>query len=175
MQRTRSTRFVTLVSLLSIPVLVIAVLAPGVASATAKPKAVKGSCTALSGNVTGVVSVTGCSPSPNAPGTGTFNFTGATSGTSSISWSNGSKTSFTFNTKQTLPTKTHKGATVPNPKFHCPAGDIIEVALKGKIPNNGGNTGLPAPDTGLKGAVKATICVDSVENLSLLAGTSFAL
>jgi len=175
MQRTRSTHLVTLVSLLSIPVLIVAVLAPGVASATAKPKALTGSCTGLSGNATGTVSVIGCSPSPNAPGTGTFNFTGATSGTSSISWSNGSKTSFTFNTKQTLPTKTHKGASVPNPKFHCPAGDIIEVALKGKIPNSGGNTGLPTGDTGLKGAVKATICLDSAENLSLLAGTSFAL
>jgi len=175
MQRIGSTRLVTLLSLLSVPVLVVAVLAPGVASATAKPKALKGSCTGLSGNVTGTVSVTGCSPSPSAPGTGVFIFTGATSGTSSIDWSNGSKTSFTFNTTQTLPTKTHKGATVPNPKFHCPSGDIIEVALKGKIPNSGGNTGLPANDTGLKGAVKATICVSGTEDLSLLAGTSFAL
>jgi hypothetical protein len=49
------------------------------------------------------------------------------------------------------------------------------VALKGKIPNSGGNTGLPAGDTGLKGSVKATICVTSTENVNLLPGTVFAL
>lgn len=175
MHRSTSSRLVVLFSALSVPVLVAAVLVPGVASATPTPKAVKGSCSTLSGNVSGTVSVSGCSPSPNVPGTGRFIFTGATSGTSSIDWSNGSKTSFTFTTKQTLPTKTKKGAQVANSKFHCAAGDIIEVALKGKIPNSGGNTSLPTGDTGLKGSVKATICVSSADNLSLLPGTSFAL
>jgi len=154
--------------------LVVAVLAPG-ASASSKPKPVKGSCSTLSGNATGTVSVGGCTPSPNAPGTGVFHFAAAaTSGTSSISWSNGSTTTFSFSTKETLPTKTKKGATVPNPKFHCASGDIIEVALHGAIPGNG-NSGLPAGDTGLKGSIKGTICVTSTEDLSLLPGTSLAL
>jgi hypothetical protein len=175
MHRSRST-YLGLISALTIPALALAVLVPGVASAkTPKPKPVKGSCATLSGNVAGTVSVSRCSPSPNAPGTGTFNFTGSTSGTSSISWSNGSKTFFTFSTKETQPTKTKKGKTVANSKFHCAAGDIIEVALKGKIPNSGGNTGLPTGDTGLKGSVKATICVTAAENVSLLPGTVFAL
>ena len=114
-------------------------------------------------------------PSPNAPGNGVFHFSsGATAGSSSISWYNGSTTTFSFSTKETLPNKTKKGATVANPKFHCASGDIIQVALKGKIPNNG-NSGLPAGDTGLKGSVKGTICVTSAENLSLLPETSLAL
>jgi hypothetical protein len=61
-----------------------------------------------------------------------------------------------------------------NPKFHCPSGDTVQAALKGKIPKNG-NSGLPAGDTGLLGSVKATVCVDSAFNVSLLAGTTFAL
>jgi hypothetical protein len=164
-----------LVSALTVPALAIAMLAPGVASArTPKPKAVKGLCTALSGNALSTVTVSGCSPAPNAPGTGSFVFSAATSGTSSITWSNGSKTTFTYKTKLTSPTKTKKGAQVANPKFHCPSGDIIEVALKGKIPKTG-NSNLPAGDTGLKGAVKGTICVTNTENVSLLPGTTLAL
>jgi hypothetical protein len=175
MQRSRSARLLALASALTIPMLVVAVLVPGVASAkTAKPKPVKGSCSTLSGNVAGTVTVSGCTPSPNAPGTGVFHFTGATSGTSSISWSNGSTTTFSFTTKLTDPDKTKKGVSVHNPKFHCAATDLIQVALKGKIPTTG-NTGLPSGDTGLKGSIKATICVTSTENLSLLPGTSMAL
>jgi hypothetical protein len=165
-----------LVSALTVPALAVAMLVPGVASAkTPKPKPVKGLCTALSGNALATVTVSGCSPAPNAPGNGSFVFNGAaTSGTSSITWSNGAKTTFTYKTKLTSPTKTKKGAQVANPKFHCPSGDIIQVALKGKIPKTG-NSNLPAGDSGLKGAVKGTICVTNTENVTLLPGTTLAL
>ena len=180
MQHSRARHVVTLVSALAIPMLAVTILLPGAASATAKPKAVKGTCTHLSGNFTivtgpGSPELSGCSPSPNTPSTGTFTFPAATSGNTTIHWSNGSSTKFSFTTKLTLPTKTKKGASVPNSKFHCPSGDQIEAALKGKIPNSGGNAGLPTGDTGLKGSVKATVCVTETDQISLLSGTTFAL
>jgi hypothetical protein len=180
MQQSRARHVVTLVSALAIPMLAVTILIPGAASATPKPKAVKGTCTHLAGNFT-VTSgsmapkLSGCSPSPNAPGTGTFTFPAATSGNTTIHWSNGSSTKFSFTTKLTLPTKMKKGASVANSKFHCPSGDQIEAALKGKIPNSGGNANLPTGDTGLKGAVKATVCVSATDQISLLSGTTFAL
>ena len=179
MKLSRSRHALTLVSAVAIPMLAVSVLFPGAASAGSKPKAVTGSCTGLNGNagtMTGPGSpmLTGCSPSPNAPGTGSFTFPFAASGTSIIHWSNGATTTFSYKTKLTLPTKTKKGATVANPKFHCPAGDETEAALKGKIPKTG-NGSLPAGDTGLKGSIKATVCVTPTLQISLLAGTSWTL
>src|SRR5450631_2816919 len=131
MHRSRSRSVVTLVSALAIPMLAITVLLPGVASAGSTQKAVKGSCTHLAGNAAttsgpGQPTLTGCSPSPNLPGTATFTFPFANSGTTTVHWSNGSTTTFSFSTKLTLPTKVKKGATVPNPKFKCPSGDVTE-------------------------------------------------
>src|ERR1700722_9493120 len=142
MQQSRARHVVTLVSALAIPMLAVTILIPGAASATSKPKAVKGTCTHLSGNFTitsgpGSPALSGCSPSPNAPGTANFTFPASETGTATIHWANGSSTKFTFSTKLTLPTKTKKGATVANSKFHCPSGDQFEAALKGKIPNSG--------------------------------------
>src|ERR1700722_4225211 len=169
MHQSRSRTVITLVSALAIPLLAVTVVLPGVASAS-KPKAVKGVCTHLSGNAAissgpGAPSLSGRAPPPNAPGTGSFTFPFASSGTSVIHWSNGSTTTFTFSTKLTAPTKTHKNEQVPNPKFHCPSGDLTQAALKGKVKSNGS---LPAGDTGLKGSIKATVCVDSATNISLL-------
>jgi len=177
MHRSRSRYALTVVSALAIPMLAVTVLFPGAASAGSKPKATKGVCTHLSGNAAtpGSPTITGCTPIPNADGTGTFTFPFASSGTTTITWANGATTKFTFTSKTTAPTKTKKGATVPNPKFKCPAGDTVEAALKGKIPNSGGNGNLPVGDTGLKGSVKATVCVSATFNVSLLAGTTFAL
>ena len=178
MQDSRARHVVTLVSALAIPMLAVAILIPGAASATT-PKAVAGSCTHLSGSALvssgpGGPSLSGCSPSPNAPGTGTFTFPFAPSGTATIHWSNGATTSFTFKAKVTSSTKLKKGVAVANPKFHCPAGDSVESALKGKIPKTG-NGSLPSGDTGLKGAVKATVCLSATDNLSLLPNTTFSL
>ncbi len=180
MQQSRARHVVTLVSALALPMLAVTILLPGAASATSRPKAVKGACTHLTGNYTitsgpGSPTLSGCSPSPNAPGTGTFTFPAATSGTTTIHWSNGSTTKFTFSTKITLPDKTKKGVSVPNSKFHCPSGDQLEAALKGKIPNSGGNANLPSGDTGLKGSVKATVCVTATNQISLLANTTWAM
>jgi hypothetical protein len=177
MKLSRPRYALTLVSALAIPMLAVTVLFPGAASAGSKPKAVKGTCTSLSGNAgistgPGSPMLSGCSPAPNAPGTGGFTFPFASSGTSVIHWSNGSTTTFSFSTKLTSPTKTKKGATVPNPKFHCASGDVTQAALKGKITGNGS---LPAGDTGLKGNIKATVCVTPTFNISLLPGTSWAL
>ncbi len=180
MPRSRSRTALTLVSTLAVPVLAIAVLFPGAASATHRPKPTKGTCTHLSGNagIPGSPTLTGCSPSPNAPGTGTFTFPFAPTGTSTIHWANGSSTSFTFSSKVILPTKSKKvhgvSTQVANPKFHCHASDQLQAALKGKIPTTG-NHNLPAGDTGLKGSVKATICVSTTFDVTLLAGTTFAL
>jgi len=162
-----------LVAAAAVPVLVVAVMLPGTASA-GKPKALKGTCTSLSGNALGtpIPTLNGCSPTPNADSPGTFTFPFASSGTSVIHWANGSSSTFSFSSKTTLPTKVKKGATVPNSKFHCPSGDQVEAALKGKIT---GNSGLPSGDTGMTGPVKATVCVAANYDLSLLAGTSFSL
>jgi hypothetical protein len=165
---------------IGVPLLVATVALPGTALAKTKaPPAVSGLCTHLAGNAGStsgpeVPTLTGCSPVPNAGAPGTFTFPFAASGTSVIHWANGATTSFTFKSKTTLPTKTKKGATVPNPKFHCPAGNTIEAALKGKIPKTG-NGSLPSGDTGLKGSVKATVCVTAAFQLSLLPGTTFTL
>jgi hypothetical protein len=179
MKLSRARYALTLVSAVAIPMLAVTVLFPGAASAS-KPKAVKGLCTGLNGNagiMTGPGSpmLTGCSPAPNAPGTGSFTFPFAASGTSTIHWSNGSTTKFSYTTKLTTPTKSKKGVMVANSKFHCPSGDVTEAALKGKIPNSGGNGSLPAGDTGLKGSIKATVCVTAGFQISLLAGTTWAL
>jgi hypothetical protein len=179
MPHSRSRTAITLVSALAIPMLAITVLFPGVASAGSKPKPVSGACTHLAGNASQtsgpqVPTLTGCSPAPNATSPGTFTFPFASSGTSVIHWANGATTTFTFSSKQTLPTKVKKNVTVPNPKFHCPSGDITQAALKGKIPKTG-NGSLPSGDTGLKGSVKATVCVTATLDISLLAGTSFTL
>jgi len=161
-----------LVATTAVPVLVVALVAPGVASAST-PKAVKGSCTSLSGDAkqkTGPDEPTlrGCTPSPNADGSGTFQFlAGATSGSSMITWSNGATTTFSFKTKVLYYNEVKKGAIVINPKFRCPPDDLAEAILKGKVTGNGD---LPSGDTGLTGAVKATVCVDGSENLTLLSG-----
>jgi hypothetical protein len=162
-----------------VPLLFATIALPGTALASSGPKAVSGLCTHLVGNAgdssgPDVPTLSGCSPVPNADGPGTFSFPFAASGTSVIHWANGATTSFTFKSKTTAPTKVKKGATVPNPKFHCPAGNTIEAALKGKIPKTG-NGGLPSGDSGLKGAVKATVCVTAAFQVSLLAGTTFTL
>jgi len=158
---------------LAVPTLVAAVALPATAWAGSKPKPVKATCTALSGNaVTPPVTISGCSPAPNAPGSGTFTFPFAASGSSTITWSNGATTSFSFSTKEIDPTKTTSKGTVANKKFKCPAGDTVQADLKGKVTGNGS---LPAGDTGLKGSVKGTICVDASFDVSLLAGTIFKL
>jgi len=155
------------------PTLVAAVALPAAAWAASKPKPEKATCTRLSGNaVHPPVTISGCAPAPNAPGSGTFTFPFATSGTSTITWANGGKTTFSFSTKEIEPTKSTSKGTVPNKKFKCPAGDSLEAQLKGKVT---GNSSLPAGDTGLKGSVKAFVCVTSTFNVSLVPGTIFKI
>ena len=171
---------------IAVPVLALFVLVPGVASAkTSVPKPVKGQCAHLTGNAAvssgpGSPMLSTCSPAPNATGTAPFTFVpGASTGSSTVNWPNGAKLHFSFTVKQTLPTKGKKvhGVTenVPNPKYHCGDPNGFEIALKGKIAKVGGNTNLPAGDSGLKGSVKADICVSSSLDLRLDTGTVFAL
>ena len=169
----RSARLAAMTSLVAVLALTLAV--PGTASAGKKPKAVKGMCTSLSGNAvtqSPPPTINGCSPVPNATAPGTFTFPFAASGNVTIHWANGATTTFSYTSKTVSPTKVKKGKTVHNNKFHCPANDQIEAFLKGKVTGNGS---LPAGDTGLKAAVKATVCVDANYNVSLLGGTSMAL
>lgn len=175
MHRVRSRHLVTFVSVIAVPTLAAAVLLPGVALAAKGPPTVSGSCTTLSGNALGTPTpmISGCSGISGVT-SGTFVFPFAASGSTTITFNNGGQTTFNFSSKTVLPTKTKKGATVPNPKFHCPSGDQVQAALKGKIPKTG-NTGFGSTVGGFKGAVKATVCVDAAYNLSLLAGTSFSL
>ena len=183
MSRRRPARFV--VAALSVPLVAAAVLVPSLtASAGSKPKPVKGACTHLSGNFGGtpVPTLSGCSPSPNAPGTGTFTFPmgGQTSGTSVIHWAGGATTTFFFTTKTVTSsvTKTKKGvaSTVANPKYHCPNYGLssgIQASLKANIT---AQHLVPASDTGLKGKIKATVCVNlNNGNIVLLPGSTFAL
>ncbi len=173
MKRSRTTQVIRLVSALAVPALVGALLLPGVASAKTPKGAVKGDCTSLSGNIDTTVHIAGCSPAAAGSSGGLFNFSsGAASGSSSIAWSDGALTTFSFGGKEVEPTKVKKGETVANPKFTCPAGDLIQFDLKGKVQSD---TSLPAGDTGYKGPVKATVCVDQSDNVSLKAGTLFGL
>ena len=169
---------------IAVPMLAIAVLIPSAASAASKPKPAKGQCTSLTGTFTvmsgpGSPTLNGCSPAPNATGPASFTFTGATSGTSTIHFANGAVLKFSFTAKvvgETKP-KTKKGVTtqVPNGKYHCPAvagnnGD--QAALKGSIVSQT----LPTGDTGLKGKIKATVCVNgNTGAIKLLPGSVFAL
>ena len=179
MGRSRSRRVLTVLSIIAAPTLAAAVVLPGVALAKGPPTT-KGSCSSLSGNAAisagpGEPTISGCTGIPGTT-SGTFAFPFASMGSATITWNapSGAKTVFSFKSKTTLPTKTKKGVSVPNPKFHCPPADTVEAALKGKIAKTG-NSGFGTTVGGFKGAVKATVCVDSSFNISLLAGTSFTL
>jgi hypothetical protein len=176
MKRSRTTQVIRVVSALAVPALVGVLALPGVASASALiPKgAAKGSCTSLSGNIDTTVNIAGCSPAAAGSSGGVFNFSAnSTSGSSSISWSSGAVTTFSFGGKQVEPTKTNKkGVTSANKKFTCPTGDLIQFDLKGKVKSD---TGLSGGNLGFKGAVKATVCVDQSDDVSLKAGTLFTL
>ncbi len=183
MQRSRLRHIVMTVSVIAAPTLLATVLLPGTATAgNPGPVATTGVCTALSGNgaVTsgpGVPTLSGCTPSPNADGTGTFTFPArfpfviTIPFSVTITWANGATTTFTFKSIKAPNAVKRNGK--PNPKFLCPFYDS-QLFLKGTIPKTG-NGNLPRGDAGLKGTVKATFCVDGSDNVSLLAGTQFTL
>ena len=178
MRRHQRTRFVVA---LTVPALAAAILIPGAAAfAGSKPKPVKGSCTAMSGMIATTITLSGCTPSPEVTTSGTFSGFGATgtSGPATLTWTNGNVTHINYKAKAVTQneTKTKKGvtSTVPNPKYHCPRysdGQGFQAAIKAKI-----TTQTEAQGTGLKGAVKGTVCLDGLSGpISLLPGSVFAL
>ena len=166
---------------LVLPALAVAFLIPGsAASAGSKPKPVKGSCSSMSGTVATTITLSGCTPSPEVTPTGTFSGFGQgnTDGAATLTWTNGNVTHIHYKAKgatQTV-TKTKKGvtSTVPNPKYHCPNyadQQGIQAVVKAKITSQ-----VEAQGTGLKGSVKATVCLDGLTGpISLRPGTVFAL
>jgi hypothetical protein len=130
----------------------LAVPALGLSLAFATPAfAAATTCTGLSGPSTGPVVVTGCNDPHNTGGGGTF---AGLSSPVTINWTSGGDNTFTFTYK------------IVTKKVKCPAGDT-EVTITGKI------TGHSGVGSSVKGKVKATICLDSSGNLSLLHGTKF--
>jgi len=151
--------------------MVMGLLLPGVASAKTKaPKGVTGTCSGFSGNVNATITISGCNPEAAGSDGGTFSFSStATAGDSSIAWSDGAVTTFSFKGKEELPM--NSAGTKPNKKFKCASGDTVEFLLKGKVEKNpAGNTGLPSGDVGFGGSVKADVCVDGSSNVSLRTG-----
>jgi hypothetical protein len=171
MNRSRASRAVMVTAALAVPTLVVGLLLPGVAVAKAPkpPKGVAGSCTSLTGNINSTVTISGCSPEAAVGATGgTFNFSsGAASGSSSVAWTDGVITTFSFGGKEESPMK----GTKANKKFLCAPTDEIEFLLKGKVGKNpSGNTGISGSETGFAGKVKADVCVDDSGNVSLRTG-----
>jgi len=112
------------------------------------PKPTKVTCTALGGNSETGGTLTGCN---GEGGTGTFGGFGQnTNGTAYILWANGGTTNFSY------------GGTpiVGGKKDKCPGGAIL-FNLKGAVT---GNTGFPAGNAGVKGAVKAAVCAATDPN-----------
>ncbi len=120
------------------------------------------------------ISLTGCSPAPNAATPGTIP-TGADfprgAGAATVTWANGATTTFTY-TGVAVPhfvTSRRERIVVSN-KWRCP-GDPGQIDLTGAV---NGNANLPARDGGLKGRVKATFCTNIESDAPLMADLRLA-
>ena len=147
---------------LAVPALVAGLVIPSVAYAKGPgPKPVKVTCTTLSGNVSNVPTpptISGCNMPTATGGSGTFSgFTGQ-SGSLTITWNGTGSTTANYS------------ATIPQSKGNkCPTGQT-EAILHGSVT---GNTPTGTGNAGVKGSLRAKVCLDSGGNLSLLQGQQF--
>jgi hypothetical protein len=115
-------------------------------------------CTTLTGTVSGTLTIGGCNKSKATGGSGTVPGSVLhTSGSASVTWNGTGQTMFVYST------------TSPAPKRNKCAGGT-EVMVRGSVT---GNRSTGRGDLGVKGAVRAKVCLDSSLNASLLAGRSF--
>jgi hypothetical protein len=161
----RSFRY--LVPMVAVPILAVAVILPGSASAKGPkgPKPVKVTCTTVSGNVSGVPTpptISGCTPTSATGGMGTFSGFVGGSGNLVVTWNGGAEGTTSAAYSSTEPSPTSKG----NKCAKVAAGDI-EAILHGSVTGNSPAGGSP----GVKAALHAKICVDTNFNLSLLPGS----
>ena len=133
-----------------------ALVAPAAFAKGHGPKPVKVTCTTLAGTDTTTATLTGCSQAGTTGGSGTFPgsvfATSATSGDATVTWTGTGSTSFHYTTSLPQSGKCGTGGT--------------EAILHGAVSGNS-----PSTFTGVKGAVHAKVCIDSLGNLSLLNGS----
>ena len=125
------------------------------------PKPVKIACTALSGNAASSANpptISGCNHSNVTGGSGVFPAGGlGASGATTVSWQSGGSTSIQYSS--TVPQS--KGDKCgPDPT--SPGNKETEVILHGSV--------QPPGSGGVKGAVRARICLTSTLDMSLLSG-----
>ena len=116
-------------------------------------------CTVVTGNLSGVITISSCSQLPATGGSGTF--PGAllsNAGSGTVTWNGTGTTTFVY-------VVSHPASQ----RRKCPRGDIEET-LRGSVT---ANSPLGPENRGVKGAVHAKLCIDSGSNVSLLAGRTF--
>ncbi len=115
-------------------------------------------CTTLTGTVSGALTLGGCNKPAATGGSGTISGSVLrASGSSTVTWNGTGQTTFLFSSTT---------STIKRDK--CGGG--TEVVVRGSVT---GNRSIGAGNPGVKGAVRAKVCLDSGLNASLLAGRSF--
>ena len=115
-------------------------------------------CTTVTGTVSGALTLGGCNKPAATGGSGTIpGSVLRTSGSATVTWNGTGQTTFLFSSTT---------STVKRDK----CGDGTEVVVRGSVT---GNRSISAGNPGVKGAVRAKVCLDSGLNTSLLAGRSF--
>lgn len=118
-------------------------------------------CTVVSGNVSGVITISSCSQLQATGGSGTF--PGALlrrSGTGTVTWSGTGTTTFVY-------VISHPASQ----RRKCPDSDT-ETTVRGAVTTN---SPLGVGNVGVRGPVRAKLCVNPGLNVSLLAGRAFQL
>jgi len=132
-----------------------------ITTTTPGPIKVQAICTTVAGNLTGSLVLGSCSQTPVTGGSGTLPasvLTGA--GSATISWTGGGTTTFVY-------TSSHPASQ----RRKCPEGDM-ERTLRGSVT---GNATVGRDDPGIKGPVRAKLCVDPKLDVRLAPGRAFQL
>jgi len=125
------------------------------------PLKVAAICTVVRGNLSSTITVSACSQLQATGGSGTFAGTVlAGSGSATITWSGAGTTTFVY-------VSSHPASQ----RSKCPAADT-ETTLRGSVT---ANSPLGAGNAGIRGSIRAKLCIDPALNVSLLAGRAFQL
>ncbi|HXY27261.1 MAG TPA: hypothetical protein VEH82_03195 [Acidimicrobiales bacterium] len=136
---------------------------PGAASTSTAPGPQKVSvmCTTVTGNLESAITLGSCSQLGVTGGSGTFpGSLLAGSGSGTVTWNGTGTTSFVY-------VVSHP----PSQRRKCPEGDT-ETTLRGSVT---GNSPVGVGNVGVKGPLRAKVCVDPRLDVSLLAGRAFQL
>ncbi len=115
-------------------------------------------CTTMTGSVSGPLTLGGCNKPAATGGSGTIpGSVLRTSGSGTVIWNGTGQTTFLFSSTPTT-----------DRRDKCGGG--TEVVVRGSVT---GNRSIGAGNPGVKGAVRAKVCLDSALNASLLAGRPF--